>query len=491
MANGQPTQHLERVIAGIPLLADLHRGDVLVYVPSGNGKVRVLGHAQPHSMPSVYPHTMEETGFRLDELPAVAQVQGGRFSAQGPRSSAAHRSHIVQNAFAIKVPGTPMPIGVLTIEKSLVEDERHRARRRPFRYALHDLRERVIAGQTDDLRDLPPFMESDGILVVDTHGMITYVSGVGSYLYRRIGYSSELAGTPVAQQTPIDAELADRALRDKRSFRDERYEGERIWIRAVVPLTGPRWRTPDELLDRIGLKGIHAWGPRDRETVLITVHDDTSARRKVQEQMVRQAMVQEIHHRVKNNLQTVASLLRIQARRTPAEETKSALNEAMNRILSIAVVHEFLSQHEKSINLREVATRIVQQVQDGILDPTQNIQLHVEGDLLFLHAQQTTFLALIINELVLNALEHGFIGHAHGDVYVHFQDLGDRAVLEVRDTGVGLPPDFILDNTTNLGLRIVQTIVQDMRGTLTFSGNAEGGTTAHVAFPKAMPESFG
>ena len=212
MANGQPTHnHLEQVIAGISLLADLHRGDVLVYVPSGNGKVQVVAHAQPHSMPSVYPQIIENSSFRLDELPAVAQVQEGLFAAQGPRSSAAHRAHIVQNAFAIKVKGNATPLGVLTIEKSLVEDERHRTRRRQFRYALHNLRERVIAGQTDDLRDLPPFLESDGILVVDSHGIITYVSGVGSYLYRRIGYSSELAGTPVAQQTPIDAELAERA----------------------------------------------------------------------------------------------------------------------------------------------------------------------------------------------------------------------------------------------------------------------------------------
>jgi two-component sensor histidine kinase len=491
MSNGQPTSsHLEKVIAGIPLLADLHRGDVVIYVPEGNGLVRVLAHAQPHSMPSVYANGMEKATFGINEVPAVALVQKGQFAALSPRVSAGHRAHIVQHAFAI-TDSHQQQVGVLAIEKSLVEDERHRIRRRPFRRALHDLRDRVLRGETDGLEHLPPFRESDGILVINSEMIITYVSGVGSYLYRRIGYSAELAGVPVAQQTPTDATLAERAFQELKCFVDERYEGERIWIRTVLPLMGPRWRLSDQLLERTGLRGVHAVGPMDRQTVMIIIHDDTSTRRKAQEQMVRTAMVQEIHHRVKNNLQTVASLLRLQARRAPNDDTKTALTEAMNRILSIAVVHEFLSQADKSINLREVAQRIVQQVQDGILNPSQDIRLSVDGDPLFLHAQQTTFLALILNELILNAVEHAFTGQERGEVHIHFEDLGDQCVLEVRDTGVGLPDGFTLDNATNLGLRIIQTIVQDLRGTLTFSHNGEHGTTARIVFPKGVPESFG
>lgn len=492
MSNGQPTSsHLEKVIAGIPLLADLHRGDVVIYVPEGEGLVRVLAHAQPHSMPSVYPNAMEGASFGLNEVPAVALVQKGQFAALSPRSSAVHRAHIVQHAFAI-TDAQKQLVGVLAIEKSLVEDERHRIRRRPFRRALHDLRDRVIGGDTDDLRHIPPFRESDGILVINSEMIITYVSGVGSYLYRRIGYSAELAGIPVAQQTPTDATLVERAFREGRSFLDERYEGERIWIRAIVPLVGPRWRMSDQVLERVGLRGVHALGPMDRHTVMVIIHDDTSTRRKAQEQMVRTAMVQEIHHRVKNNLQTVASLLRLQARRASNEDTKTALTEAMNRILSIAVVHEFLSQAEKSINLREVAQRIVQQVQEGVLNPSQDIRLTVDGDPLFLHAQQTTFLALILNELILNALEHAFTGRERGEINIHFEDLGDQCILQVRDNGIGLPPGFSLDSATNLGLRIIQTIVQDLRGTLTFMENeATGGTKAHILFPKGIPESFG
>lgn len=491
MSNGHTTSsHLDKVIAGIPLLADLHRGDVMVYVPDENGLMRVLAHAQPHSMPSVYPNGMQETTFGINEIPAVALVQKGQFAALSPRASAGHRAHIVQHAFAITDDAKQL-VGVLAIEKSLVEDERHRIRRRPFRRALHDLRDRVLQGETNDLNALPPFRESDGILVIDSDMIITYVSGVGSYLFRRIGFSAELAGVPVAQQTPTDAILAERAFQEQNSFVDERYEGERIWIRTVIPLVGPQWRLSDQLLERVGLRGVHSIGAMNRRTVMIVIHDDTSTRRKAQEQMVRTAMVQEIHHRVKNNLQTVASLLRLQARRAPNDDTKTALTEAMNRILSIAVVHEFLSQADKSINLREVAQRIVQQVHDGILNPNQDIRLAVDGDPLFLHAQQTTFLALIMNELILNAVEHAFYGREQGEVHIYFEDLGDQCVLEVRDNGIGLPDGFSLDNATNLGLRIIQTIVQDLRGTLTFGANGNDGTKARIVFPKGVPESFG
>ncbi|MGH2543949.1 MAG: sensor histidine kinase, partial [Ardenticatenaceae bacterium] len=217
-------------------------------------------------------------------------------------------------------------------------------------------------------------------------------------------------------------------------------------------------------------------------------HDVTAARRKEQELVVRQAMVQEIHHRVKNNLQIVASLLRMEARRAEHEETKQVLSEAMNRILSIAVVHEFLSQYEKAINICDVANRIVRQVRDSILDPTRDIRIRVTGDSVFLHAHQTTMLALVINELILNALQHGFRDAESGEITVSFVDKGDEAQIVVRDTGIGLPDDFNLEDANSLGLSIVQTIIgQDLGGTFQL-GRVSGATQAVVLFKKALVE---
>ncbi len=469
----------------MPLLADLNRGDVLLYEPQGRDRVRVVAQARPHSVPAVYATALVGREQPLFEQPVVSNVLHGRTAAQGPRHMMAYRSHIVQRAYAVSDHAGKC-VGVLTIEKSLVEHERHSTRRLPFRLALQNLRDMVLRGQTEGMAELSPFRETDGILLINDKGIVTYVSGLASYHYRRLGYSEELIGKPVAQLDTSDGSMVESAFDQKRPFEEEVLEDERVWLRKVIPLQGPRFRLPD----RVALLTQQGFGEPQWYAVLITVHDATGARRKAQEQIVRQAMVQEIHHRVKNNLQTVASLLRIQARRAEHEETRQALAEAINRILSIAVVHEFLSQHEKAINTRDVATRIVRQVQEGILAPGSELHIHVDGDSVFLHAQQTTMLALVINELLLNALEHGFGETRAGEILITFTDRGEEVEMVVRDTGAGLPDDFALEQVSSLGLRIVQTIVGDLRGT--FDLRSQGGATeAVIVFRKGAAETFG
>ena len=134
--------------------------------------------------------------------------------------------------------------------------------------------------------------------------------------------------------------------------------------------------------------------------------------------------------------------------------------------------------------------RIVSQVRDGILDPSLNIRIRVSGDPVFLHAHQTTMVALVINELILNALEHGFGDARTGEILISLTDQGDKVCLTIRDTGVGLPANFKLSEVNSLGLRIVQTIVeQDLRGTFELT-NVEDGTAAIVHFAKSTPETF-
>lgn len=470
---------LARVAAGIRLLADLNRGDVLLLVPRGQGQVEVVARAAPHSVPPLNPR--EQIGDRPDmsRLPAVRLVLDGNPTAEAAVDLADHRAHVVQQAFALR-DGANHLLGVLTLEKSLVEHERHATRRQEFRRALDDLLDMVLRGQSGPLDTLSPFTETDGIMIVNDQRMITYVSGLGSYHYRALGYYAELIGSPVQALETADAELVERAFTGGEPFEDERREDERLWIRKVIPLESPQFRLPAPL-SGLAPRGM---GERRRRRVLITIHDATVARRKERERLVRRAMVQEIHHRVKNNLQTVASLLRIQARRAEHEETRSVLRDSINRILSIAVVHEFLSQHEKAIDIRDVAGRIVSQVKSGILDPSRPIKVGVDGDALFLGAHQTTMLALVINELLLNALEHGFTEVESGEIFILFTDHGDSVELLIHDTGRGLPADFNLASAGSLGLQIVQTIVQnDLSGQFSLAA-AQGGTSAVVRFPK-------
>jgi two-component sensor histidine kinase len=219
---------------------------------------------------------------------------------------------------------------------------------------------------------------------------------------------------------------------------------------------------------------------------IVAIQDVTDELQKEQELKIKTAMIQEIHHRVKNNLQTIAALLRLQARRTGNAEVADQLRESIGRILSIAVVHEFLSHEETSvINIHEVSNRILTEVRTGVLDHSRPITLQLEGTRSFtLPAQQATSCALIINELVQNAVEHAFVGLPGGSIVVRLQEQGDSLYIEIQDDGRGLPPDFDPLRQGGLGMQIVRSLVrEDLKGEFELNRNGRG-VSAVVSFPK-------
>jgi two-component sensor histidine kinase len=220
----------------------------------------------------------------------------------------------------------------------------------------------------------------------------------------------------------------------------------------------------------------------------VLVHDETEEREKAVQLQVLSTMIKEVHHRVKNNLQTVASILRMQSRRASDPEVQLQLNEAVNRVLAVAFIHEFLSREsDQSINIREVCQRILTQTQRAALAPDKQIALRIEGPPIYLPSQQATACALVANELLLNALEHAFAGRDEGTVWLSLLDEGDRVVMEVVDDGVGLPEDAASDPATSLGLTIVRTLVQgDLKGQFAMQ-RATPGTRAIVSFNKDLP----
>jgi two-component sensor histidine kinase len=223
--------------------------------------------------------------------------------------------------------------------------------------------------------------------------------------------------------------------------------------------------------------------------VLFTIHDATEERRSERERKIQAAMVQEVHHRVKNNLQTVAALLRMQMRRCKSQEAREALKDSVGRILSIAVVHEYLSRADRqAINIREVTQRIIQEIRQGVLSPEKQIHVSLlEGNNLYLPARQATACALVINELLQNSVEHGYENRSEGQIGVRLEDNGDEIEIVVADDGDGLPDGFSLEQTTSLGLRIVRTLVQDdLQGVFTIE--EADGVRATVRFSKQVWE---
>jgi two-component sensor histidine kinase len=373
-------------------------------------------------------------------------------------------------------------IGVLAIESGLLAYERHRRRNSAFRWAIRQLQQMALRGELEDTAGLTPFGEHDGVIFVDSSSRIQYTSGIATSLYRRLGYLDSLIEHKVSVLEPADAALVDEAMRSGRCLERETDRRGLTWIQKAIPIRSTSDRGWPGLWQRL----TRASGGESRVVgVLVTIHDATEARRTEQELRVKATMIQEIHHRVKNNLQVIASLLRMQARRVGKAEGKLILEESINRILSVAVVHEFLSQNEtRSINIRDVAQRIVSQTAQSIMDPSKRINLKVTGPSVYLPAQQATICALAINELVQNALEHAFEHKHEGRISVSLGDDGESISISVRDDGEGLPEGFDLMRDGSLGLRIVQALVQDdLRGTFELRGNE--GVEAIAVFPKS------
>jgi two-component sensor histidine kinase len=204
-------------------------------------------------------------------------------------------------------------------------------------------------------------------------------------------------------------------------------------------------------------------------------------------------MIQEVHHRVKNNLQTIAGLLRMQMRRVNSEEARTVLEEALRRILSIAVIHEFLSyENTNIINIKDVFHRIASQMQQGVIDPNKDIHFEIVGKPIYLPARQATASSLILNELLQNAIEHGFEHKDKGIIRVNLEDNGDEVMINVTDDGEGLPDDFQLDQTDSLGLQIIKILVEgDLKGRILLNNHATNGNglSITISFPKVGFES--
>ncbi|MGD8464851.1 MAG: GAF domain-containing protein [Anaerolineae bacterium] len=191
------------------------------------------------------------------------------------------------------------------------------------------------------------------------------------------------------------------------------------------------------------------------------------------------AVVREMHHRIKNNLQNVAMLLRLQMSGDQEVSAQEILHDSVNRILSIAAVHEVLSERGfRLVDLKDVLTRLSRAVAHNMRRPDVHVEVQVEGDEVALPSQAATSLALAVNELVQNALEHAFVGRERGRVSIALQQAPDMLTVQVQDDGVGLAEE----SPRQLGLELIETLVcEDLSGTWSLVG--EDGTTATIRVP--------
>ncbi len=221
---------------------------------------------------------------------------------------------------------------------------------------------------------------------------------------------------------------------------------------------------------------------------LVILSDITSVKRIEKELMEEHTVIKEIHHRVKNNLQTIISLLRLQMRRTNSKIAEKILNQSINRILSIALIHEALSkQNFEVVNIKQTSYNILQTILSNMVDPSQNITGEISGIEVFLPATVASNVSLCITELIQNAVEHAFSTRSEGNIRVTVGREQDEVFITVEDNGIGISTDKIR-NGGQLGTQILDSIIRSkLKGNFSLESYRYG-TKACMRFPSSYHE---
>jgi two-component sensor histidine kinase len=311
----------------------------------------------------------------------------------------------------------------------------------------------------------------DGLIRMDREGRVSYASPNAVSALHRLGHFGDIVDrtlseviTPLLDQPgPVDESLP-------------------------LVLTGRApWRSHIENHGAtLSLRAIPLKVDGERTSALLLLREISELRRRERELLTKDATIREVHHRVKNNLQTVAALLRLQARRITSDEGRLALQEAMRRVATIALVHETLSEGlGETVDFDDVVGRTLSLAVE-LAAPSSSVKIRREGRFGELRAENATPLALVLTELVTNAVEHGLRDRG-GTVTVTAQRRGAALRTSIRDDGRGLPEGFTAGGS-GLGTQIVQALVSgEMRGRITWQGAPEGGTEVIVEVTLQVP----
>jgi hypothetical protein len=308
----------------------------------------------------------------------------------------------------------------------------------------------------------------DGLIRLDVNGVISYASPNARSAFSRMGWKNEIENNKLGE---IAESVAKNSINPHEEGIRTRLNGRTI-RRVEIDNQGAT----------IDLLVLPLLQKEDRIGAIVLLQNVTELRRRERELVTKDATIREIHHRVKNNLQTVSALLRLQARRIEDPSAASALNEAVRRIASIALVHETLSNSsENSVAFDDVLTHLITHALE--LSPRMG-QLRIErkGELGSLESRLATPLSLVVTELIHNALEHG-LAEQGSILTIELQRYSNECVINIVDDGIGLPEGFDLTTSSNLGLQIVRTLTEnELKGILKLESTATG-TQANLRFP--------
>ncbi|MFM8752709.1 MAG: sensor histidine kinase [Actinomycetota bacterium] len=469
---------LGELVAEWQLLADISFADLVLWVPRRQDEKswpeghRAIAQIRPMTAATVFTHDLIGTEVSWGARPHIDHALSTGEIVRDTQAEQIGELRIKEETIPVFFEGRV--IAVISRHRNL------ETMRTPSRLELN-YREianhiyRMIAEGNFPVKDSVYLAEAaprvgDGLVRLNVDGNILFASPNARSAFSRIGWERDLEGQVLGEVLDSLARLSEGtqpreenwrvSMSGKTLRRDEFENGSGVIDLLAIPLT--------EGESRIG--------------AVVLVHNVTELRRKDRALISKDATIREIHHRVKNNLQTVSALLRLQSRRIDDPRASEAIEEAVRRVASIALVHETLSSSaQDAVQFDEVMSKIINSAAELSTRPNQ-IVIKKEGEFGSIPSLVATPLALVLTELIHNALEHG-VSEIGSEVILRVQKSGSTMTTSVIDDGVGISSDFSLEKSTNLGLQIVQTLtLNELAGSIEFIKPAEG-TEVRITFP--------
>ncbi len=459
---------LQLLVGDWELIADLSFSDLVLWVPGSGQEWTAVAHVRPNTGPMVFYEDVVGHACDLARQPLLDEAYRGQriVLARTPWSG----DEVAVREEAIPVVRQGRSIAVVTRHTNLTRGRTPTRLELTYGSLSAALTRMISAGEFPDmsaptgLRRGAPRV-GDGVIELDAEGRVRYASPNATSAIHRLGFRGDLLGAPLVE---VVATLVQTS-------------GESVDESLALVLTGRApWRTDvSTRTASVSVRAIPLTVLGRRTGAMLLLRDVSELRRRELELLTKDATIREIHHRVKNNLQTVAALLRLQARRVPEPGARQALLEAVRRVGTIALVHETLSQgFDETVNFDEIALRGLQAVVE-VATSEQHVSSSLTGSFGLLRAEDATALAMVISELVQNAVEHG-LADAGGRVDVAVRrsvddDGTEELQVSITDDGKGLPPGF-RPVLAGLGTRIVTSLVQDLQGRIRWENSTPRGT---------------
>lgn len=439
-------EKIERVVETVQMLSNILNVDVFIDCPTKDkDKGIVVYHARPEKN-SLYSKNISGEIAISSKEPAVFRTFLTGLPSRNYKAINQEEQQVFQNIIPIFNESREV-IGVIIVEYRDLEKDY-------FRFDAFNLTASNLLKELDLSRNSIPDFVKDGIVVFNQEGIVVYVNKIAKTIYQTLGYPNNILGESFQNIVLTKNKLED-------IFSGEKIDSQEIEISNII-------------------LNISYFVPCLEEkncNIIMLIRDITKEKNSEQELMLKSMVIKEIHHRVKNNLQTIASLLRIQKRRVDNDEVKKILTETINRILSIAITHEILSENGMdSLSIKMIIQLLYKNFFENILDKNKKIEFNIHGDDFVIDSSKATSIALVINELVQNALHYAFVNRDEGRIDVTIKKGVFFSKLIVSDNGVGMDEKKYRDNS--LGLMIVERLIVDkLQGNFELKSEINQGTT--------------